>query len=89
MTELLQEQVDRGNDADLFLRFIDEHKYFLNVLKEIEEELANSVLNLKPESKEQFTILQAQRMALLEPLKRIQGDKMLLDVSKEQPKGIL
>lgn len=89
MTELLQEQVDRGNDADLFLRFIDEHKYFLNILKEIEEELANEVLNLKPESKEQFTILQAKRLALLEPLKRIQGDKMLLNMSKEQPKGIL
>lgn len=65
----------RGQDAEQFMKFIqDGEKYFLKLLTECETEIANSLLNLSPESTMGFTILQAQRQALYEPLKRVYID---------------
>lgn len=94
-TELLQQQVDRGSEAEMFLRYLEnDGKYFLQILKECEEELANDILRLSPHDIDEFATKQAQRLSLYEPLKRIQSDKAMGELALKQlegntPKGIL
>lgn len=85
--DVLQQQADRGQEAQLFLKYIEDNPYFLSVMKELEEEYANKLLKLKPSETELFTIIQATREALYEPLKKIQGDKLFGEHSQNELEG--
>jgi len=69
-------QHQRGQDAEAFIRFVHEGEgYFLKTMEQIEAELKEQMLNLRPWQKEEWSILKAKYEALYEPMRRI-----LLDI---------
>ena len=83
----LQDQVNTGHEAAMFLRYLDESKYFLNVLAKCETDLANKIMALSPDNTVEFTVLQAQRLSLYEPLKMAQSDKYFGELAQLELDG--
>ena len=76
MTELTDEELhQRGQEAEDFMRSCQEgSQYFLNLMSEIEAEVKNNILSLKPEYQEMFTIYKAQLDGLTVPMMRVIQD---------------
>ena len=95
----LEEQRQRGLEAQLFLEYLEREPYFKNLFAEIDGELTASMLGLDPFKTEKFTLAQCKRLALYEPLTRVQQDielgqrataeMELLDSGRSNEKGIL
>jgi hypothetical protein len=70
----LDQQFERGQSAELFLRFITDNPYFKSLFSELDDEYTREIQGLDPLKKEEWAILQAKRLALYEPLNRVHMD---------------
>jgi len=65
----------RGQEAESFMKFIqDGEQYFLKLMSQLETEMINSILGLRPMDKELFTVYKAQLEGLYTPLQRVGAD---------------
>lgn len=89
-----QEQITRGIEAQHFLQFIEKEPYFKSLFSELDEEYTAEILGLKPNDTERFSLLQAKRFALYEPIERakmdvVVGENAKVNLDKPQGKGII
>lgn len=70
----LENAVERGLNAEHFIQFIDRETYFKTLFQEIDQNLVNAIVGLDPHNTAAFTILQAKRMALYEPINMVHRD---------------
>ena len=70
----LENAIERGLNAQHFLQFINNEPYFKTLFQEIDSALMNAIMGLDPNNKEAFTVLQAKRMALYEPINCVHRD---------------
>jgi hypothetical protein len=65
----------KGQEAESFIRSLEEgNKYFYGVLADINQEIMDSIVNLKPSQKDEFSFLKSQLECLYEPIRRIERD---------------
>jgi len=68
----------RGIEAQRFLQYLNEgEQYFKKIFEEIDRELIEAINGLDPSQQMEFTILQAKRASLYEPIKRVQMDRVI------------
>jgi hypothetical protein len=73
-------QVSRGISAQYFLDTLKEgDQYFMKLFEEIDKELNQAIAGLDPSNTTAFTIFQARRQALYEPINRVHAD---IDIGK-------
>mgnify|MGYP001239075751 CR=1 FL=1 len=82
MDDKLEQSLDarmrKGIEANRFLQYMDEgEKYFKGIFEEIDEELCREINGLDPKQQMEFTILQAKRLALYEPIRRVTMDQAI------------
>jgi len=71
----LEAQRLRGIQAQQFLEYLKtEGKYFTMLFEELDGELNVAIGGLTPMDRDSFTVLQARRQSLYEPLRRIEVD---------------
>jgi hypothetical protein len=88
--ELTDEQLhNKGQEAEAFLKLLDEgSQYFKGVLAEIQQEINDSIIGLKPSQKDEFSYLKSQLDSLYEPLKRIRQDILVGQQAWNRMNGI-
>lgn len=89
-----QEEIARGIEAQHFLQFIDKEPYFKMLFQELDDEYTKELLGLNPFETEKFSLLQAKRYALYEPIERakmdvVVGENAKVNLDKPQGKGIV
>jgi hypothetical protein len=70
----LEKAIERGLEAEHFLQFIEREAYFKSLFQEIDQNLVNAIVGLDPHNTAAFTILQAKRMSLYEPINMVHRD---------------
>ena len=65
----------KGQEAEAFIKSLEEgNKYFYGVLADINQGIMDSIVDLKPSQKDEFSFLKSQLECLYEPIRRIQRD---------------
>jgi hypothetical protein len=92
----LQEQLERGKQAEDFLKYTQEHPYFNGLLERVKLEYARSLLEADPFASEILLKRRVQMMAIDDVMEAIRGDIYLggealkrLNGETEEPKGLL
>lgn len=71
----LEAQRLRGQEAEQFLEFLKtDGQYFVKLFEELNNELNTMIAGLDPQNTMAFTVLQAKRLSLYEPLNRVHAD---------------
>ena len=70
----LEKAIERGLSAQHFLQFIEREPYFKMLFQEIDSALINAIVGLDPNNKNTFTVLQARRLSLYEPINCVHRD---------------
>lgn len=70
----LQEYLEVGKQAEEFNRYINEHPYFLSLLDRIKLEYSKTILGLRPEEKDRFSLLTQSIIALDDIMNNVRGD---------------
>jgi len=83
----LEYERDRGIAAQQFLDTVKREGYFERVMMEVDNEYTTAIAGLSPADTQNFTILQARRQALYDPLNRVMMDITLGQQSKAQLDG--
>lgn len=85
--EQLEAAIERGLNAQHFLQFIDREPYFKMLFQEIDTALINALLGLDPKNTDSFTILQAKRQSLYEPISCVHRDIEIGKRASEEIEG--
>ena len=94
----LQEQLERGKQAEDFLKYTQDNPYFNGLLERVKLEYASKALGLSisQETRDQYVILRGGMYAVDDITNAIQGDIYLggealkrLNGETEEPKGLL
>lgn len=92
----LAEQLQIGKDAEDFKRYVEEHPYFNGLLERIKLEYARQILDLQPQSTQEFTVLRSELSSIDQIPNAISGDIYMgqqayekLNGLSEEPKGLL
>jgi len=64
----------RGTEAEEFIRYVEENKYYLGVLEEIQKSIMDSMIGLRPWQKDEFSLLKAQLECLYLPINKVRVD---------------
>jgi hypothetical protein len=92
----LQEQLERGKQAEDFLKYTQQNGYFTNLLERVKLEYARNILSLSPVQTDEFTDYQCRRTGVDDVMNAVRGDIFLggealkrLNGETEEPKGLL
>jgi hypothetical protein len=92
----LQQELERGKQAEDFLKYTQEHPYFNGLIERVGLQYAQSILSLDPNEPDVFVRLRCRMQGAAEVIDAIHGDiylgaeafKKLTGVT-EEPKGLL
>lgn len=73
----LEREIQRGLDAKLFLSYLEREPYFKKLFEELDDKYTKELLGLKPTQTEEFSVLQAKRISLYEPMNMVHQDILI------------
>lgn len=86
MTDPIKEVIERGEQAVEFLKFVEEHPYFKNMIQDRKDQIAAAILSLRPEQRDEFYSLKFQMEMLDFPLSQAEADAKLGVMTQEKMK---
>ena len=63
-----------GTEAEGFIKFVEENKYYSEVLADIQKGIVDTMIGLRPWQKDEFSMLKSQLECLYAPINRVRTD---------------
>jgi hypothetical protein len=79
----------KGAEAEDFIKYTEENKYFIEVMADIQKDLMDRIIGLRPWQKDEFSLLKSQIECLYLPLNRVRVDAELGKQSYNRMNGIV